>query len=235
ASCANRWRADAPPGRTRRAPRRGLADAANGSALSRRSERATPVPRSARVRLRPGACIARQCLRAGVARALAGIARRSGRPGLARRARGGHGRARRCPRRAAGEGLAEQGVAVAAGRRETVQRLDRACAEAEGPFPRAWLMLLGTVEGWLDAMPGRAAEAEFASALAVNRQSDAQTGGAIVGPHRSDLAVELAEKGIAAELASTGEQKALLISIVLAHSTLQRAIRGEPPLLLLDE
>jgi DNA replication and repair protein RecF len=96
-------------------------------------------------------------------------------------------------------------------------------------------MLLGTVEGWLDAMPALAAEAEFASALAGNRQSDAQTGGAIIGPHRSDLAVELAEKGIAAEFASTGEQKALLISIVLADSTLQRAIRGEPPLLLLDE
>jgi DNA replication and repair protein RecF len=133
------------------------------------------------------------------------------------------------------EVMAEQGVAVAAGRRETVRRLDRACAEAEGPFPRARLMLLGTVEGWLDAMPALAAEAEFASALAGNRQSDAQTGGAIIGPHRSDLAVELAEKGIAAEFASTGEQKALLISIVLAHSTLQRAIRGEPPLLLLDE
>ena len=133
------------------------------------------------------------------------------------------------------EVMAEQGVAVAAGRRETVQRLDRACAEAEGPFPRARLMLLGTVEGWLDAMPALAAEAEFASALAGTRQSDAQTGGAIIGPHRSDLAVELAEKGIAAEFASTGEQKALLISIVLAHSTLQRAIRGEPPLLLLDE
>jgi DNA replication and repair protein RecF len=133
------------------------------------------------------------------------------------------------------EVMAEQGVAVAAGRRETVQRLDRACAEAEGPFPRARLMLLGTVEGWLDAMPALAAEAEFASALAGNRQGDAQTGGAIIGPHRSDLVVELAEKGIAAEFASTGEQKALLISIVLAHSTLQRAIRGEPPLLLLDE
>src|SRR3984893_7859972 len=133
------------------------------------------------------------------------------------------------------EVMAEQGVAVAAGRRETVQRLDRACAEAEGPFPRARLMLLGTVEGWLDVMPALAAEAEFASALAGNRQSDAQTGGARIRPHRSDLAVELAEKGIAAEFASTGEQKALLISIVLAHSTLQRAIRGEPPLLLLDE
>jgi len=133
------------------------------------------------------------------------------------------------------EVMAEQGVAVAAGRRETVQRLDRACAEAEGPFPRARLMLLGTVEGWLDVMPALAAEAEFASALAGNRQSDAQIGGATIGPHRSDLAVELAEKGIAAEFASTGEQKALLISIVLAHATLQRVIRGEPPLLLLDE
>jgi DNA replication and repair protein RecF len=133
------------------------------------------------------------------------------------------------------EVMAEQGVAVAAGRREAVQRLDSTCAEAEGPFPRARLTLVGAVEGWLEAMPALAAEAEFASALAGNRQSDAQVGGAIIGPHRSDLAVELADKGIAAEFASTGEQKALLISIVLAHSTLQRAIRGQPPLLLLDE
>ena len=76
---------------------------------------------------------------------------------------------------------------------------------------------------------------KFASALAANRQSDAQAGGALIGPHRSDLQVSLAEKGIAAELASTGEQKALLISILLAHARLQRAVRGEPPLLLLDE
>src|SRR4029077_19967043 len=84
-------------------------------------------------------------------------------------------------------------------------------------------------------MPAVAVEARLASALAVNRQSDAQAGGAMIGPHRCDLAVELTEKGIAAEFASTGEQKALLISIVLAHATVQRAIRGEPPLLLLDE
>jgi DNA replication and repair protein RecF len=131
--------------------------------------------------------------------------------------------------------MAEQGVAVAAGRREAVQRLDRACAEAEGPFPRARLVLVGTVENWLETMPALAAEAQFAAALATNRQNDAQTGGSLLGPHRSDLQVSLAEKGIAAELASTGEQKALLISILLAHARLQRAVRGEPPLLLLDE
>jgi len=104
------------------------------------------------------------------------------------------------------EVMAEQGVAVAAGRRDAVQRLDRACAEAS-----------------------------FVAALAANRQSDGQAGGAAIGPHRSDLTVRLAEKGIAAEFASTGEQKALLIAILLAHAALQQAMRGEPPLLLLDE
>jgi DNA replication and repair protein RecF len=133
------------------------------------------------------------------------------------------------------EVMAEQGVAVAAGRRDTAQRLDRACAEAEGPFPHARLRLVGTLENWLDEIPALAAEARFSAALAANRQSDASAGGAALGPHRSDLAVSLADKGIAAEFASTGEQKALLIAILLAHAALQRALRGEPPLLLLDE
>jgi len=131
--------------------------------------------------------------------------------------------------------MAERGVAVAAARRDAVQQLDRVCAEADGPFPRARLRLIGIVEDWLEAMPALAAETKLASALAANRQSDAQAGGALIGPHRSDLAVALADKDIAAELASTGEQKALLISILLAHAGLQRAVRGEPPLLLLDE
>lgn len=133
------------------------------------------------------------------------------------------------------EVMAEQGVAVAAGRRETVQRLDQVCAESEGPFPRARLTLAGTVEDWLGAMPALAVEAMFAAALAANRPSDAQAGGALIGPHRADLSVSLPEKGIPAEHASTGEQKALLISILLAHARLQRSVRGEPPILLLDE
>jgi len=133
------------------------------------------------------------------------------------------------------EVIAEQGVALAAGRRDTVQRLDRACAEAEGPFPRARLRLVGTVEDWLEEMPALAAEAKFLATLAANRQSDGQAGGAAIGPHRSDLAVSLVEKGIAAQFVSTGEQKALLIAILLAHAALQQAMRGEPPLMLLDE
>jgi len=131
--------------------------------------------------------------------------------------------------------MAAQGVAVAAARRDAVRRLDRACAEAEGPFPRARLVLVGTVEDWLEEMPALAAETKFAEALAAARRSDAVAGGAATGPHRSDLAVGLAHSGTAAEHASTGEQKGLLISILLAHAELQRSLRGEPPLLLLDE
>jgi DNA replication and repair protein RecF len=137
---------------------------------------------------------------------------------------------------AALEGLmSAQGVAVAAARRDAVQRLDRSCSVAEKPFPQARLRLAGTVEDWLDEMPALAAEAKFADALAAARPNDAVAGGAASGPHRSDLAVSLAHTGVAAEFASTGEQKALLISILLAHAELQRVMRGEPPLLLLDE
>jgi DNA replication and repair protein RecF len=133
------------------------------------------------------------------------------------------------------ETMAAQGVAVAAARRDAVERLDRACAEAEGPFPRARLALAGTVEAWLGELPALAAEERFKTALKQSRAADALAGGASVGPHRADLAVTHAETAIPAESLSTGEQKALLISIVLAHARLQRETRGEPPLLLLDE
>ena len=131
--------------------------------------------------------------------------------------------------------MAQQGVAVAAGRRDAIERLDRVCAAAEGAFPRAGLALIGTVEDWLGTMPALEAEEQFKTALTSNRASDMAAGGAVLGPHRSDLAVTYADKGIAADSASTGEQKALLIAIVLAQAALQRASRGEPPLLLLDE
>jgi DNA replication and repair protein RecF len=133
------------------------------------------------------------------------------------------------------EVMAQQGVAVAAGRCDAIERLDRMCATADGPFPRARLNLVGTIEDWLGTMPALEAEERFKAGLVQNRAGDALAGGAALGPHRSDLGVVHGEKGIAAESASTGEQKALLIAILLAHAALQRASRGEPPLLLLDE
>ncbi len=131
--------------------------------------------------------------------------------------------------------MAAQGVAIAAARRELVRRLDCACEQADGPFPRARLAVLGTVEDWLEVMPALAVEEKLARALAHSRRRDALAGGAEIGPHRSDLAVRLREKGIPAGLASTGEQKALLVSMLLADAQLLRTIRGEAPLLLLDE
>jgi DNA replication and repair protein RecF len=95
--------------------------------------------------------------------------------------------------------------------------------------------LAGTIETGLDEAPALAAEDRFRTALRQARAADALAGGASLGPHRSDLAVSHAESGTPAEGLSTGEQKALLISIVLAHARLQRLSRGEPPLLLLDE
>jgi DNA replication and repair protein RecF len=131
--------------------------------------------------------------------------------------------------------MAAEGIAVAAARRDAIEQLDRACRDATGAFPRARLRLAGTVESWLGAIPALAAEERLRAALRDCRSADALAGGAAVGPHRSDLAVVHADKGVAAENASTGEQKALLIAILLAQAELQRRVRGEPPLLLLDE
>ncbi len=131
--------------------------------------------------------------------------------------------------------MATEGVAVAAARRDAIERLDRVCAAAAGAFPRARARVAGAVEAWLAEMPALAAEDRLRAALAEARPSDAASGGAAVGPHRSDLAVIHAEKNIAAEAASTGEQKALLIAIVLAQAELQRSDRGDAPILLLDE
>ena len=133
------------------------------------------------------------------------------------------------------ETMAERGVAVAAARRDLVGRLAAACAEAEGAFPRAGLGLAGDVEAWLAAAPALEAEDRFKAALAASRRQDAETGGAALGPHRSDLAVRHLARRMPAAQCSTGEQKALLISIILAHARLVTLERGQAPLLLLDE
>src|SRR5437667_2503812 len=83
------------------------------------------------------------------------------------------------------EVMAQQGVAVAAGRPGAVERLDRVCAEAEGPFPRARLALIGTIEDWLGTMPALQAEEQLKAALAANRASDVAAGGGGSGPPRS--------------------------------------------------
>lgn len=134
--------------------------------------------------------------------------------------------------------IAELGVALSAARLETVQRLAalvEAEAESMAPFPFAGLTLEGDIETRLLHEPARAVEDWFRGALGENRPRDRAAGRALVGPQASDLAVVHGPKGEAAALCSTGEQKALLIGLVLAQARLIGQMRGESPVLLLDE
>ncbi len=133
------------------------------------------------------------------------------------------------------ETMAETGIAIAAARRETVARLDQASAEAIGPFPAARLSLTGEIETLLERLPALGAEDDFRARLKELRGLDREAGITTLGPHRSDLRVRHAVSGMPAAEGSTGEQKALLISIVLAHARLQATLRDRAPLLLLDE
>lgn len=133
------------------------------------------------------------------------------------------------------DSMATRGVAIAAARLDMVERLQHACDSAEGPFPKAALGLDGAVEVWLRQGPALAAEDRLRDGLAERRRADAESGGAGLGPHRSDLLAHHRAKGVAAEHCSTGEQKALLIAILLAHARLLTLERGTAPLLLLDE
>jgi DNA replication and repair protein RecF len=131
--------------------------------------------------------------------------------------------------------LAAVGVAVAAARRQLVAALERARETDAGPWPAVRLGLAGEVEAWLDEAPAAAVEERLAAALRAGRSADAQAGGAGHGPHRSDLLVHDARTGEAAASCSTGRQKALLVSLLLAHARLRATLLGELPILLLDE
>ena len=131
--------------------------------------------------------------------------------------------------------MARHGVALAANRADTVQRLDAAARLGVGPFPRAALAMAGEIDGWIAAMAAIDAEDRMRAQLASNRLRDAEAGTTSCGPHRSDLAVRHLDLDLPAAEGSTGQQKALLVSIALAHARLVALSRGRPPLLLLDE
>ncbi len=131
--------------------------------------------------------------------------------------------------------LAETGLAIAAARRQLVQALAAACDRAQGPFPKPMIALDGWLETALAEQPALSVEDGYRAALAEGRRRDAETGGAMHGPHRSDLRVGHAAKDMPAALCSTGEQKALLIALTLANARMLTAERGGAPLMLLDE
>ncbi|MAY65728.1 MAG: DNA replication/repair protein RecF [Rhodospirillaceae bacterium] len=132
--------------------------------------------------------------------------------------------------------MAERGVAIAAARLDMAGRLaGQLEAAGDGPFPAADLAVEGEVEAWLTAGSALDAEDRLKAALKAARGRDGDSGRTAHGPHRSDLHVAYKSRGRPAADCSTGEQKALLISLVLAQARLQAAEQGRAPILLLDE
>ena len=136
---------------------------------------------------------------------------------------------------------AELAVAVAALRAETVGRLQAAltarAARSDPPssFPSASIALDGWMEKLVVQHPAAEIEDRYRAVLRDNRARDAAAGRTLDGPHLTDLSVAHVSKGIPASDASTGEQKALLIGLVLAHAALLTEMSGFAPVLLLDE
>jgi DNA replication and repair protein RecF len=127
-------------------------------------------------------------------------------------------------------GMAEHGAAIAQARVRTVSALaERLRDQPAGPFARAGI----TLSGWSPA-PDHGEDA-LRDELRRGRGRDAAAGRTLAGPHRSDLTVTHLDKNMPAELCSTGEQKALLLGLLLAHADLVAAHRGQRPILLLDE
>ncbi len=121
--------------------------------------------------------------------------------------------------------MAEHGSAIASARAEVVFALANGLSnQAEGPFARAGL----SIAGWQP-------NGDLATELKQGRQRDAGAGRTLAGPHRSDMAVTHLVKGQPAARCSTGEQKALLLGIVLAHADLVAERVQRRPILLLDE
>jgi DNA replication and repair protein RecF len=134
--------------------------------------------------------------------------------------------------------IAELGIAVAAARRETVARLAAlilATRDEASPFPFAFIALEGELDALVAELPAVDAEDRYRAALRDSRARDRAAGRTLIGPQASDLVVRHGPKDIPAGAASTGEQKALLIGLVLAHARLVAAMSGLSPLVLLDE
>ncbi len=137
--------------------------------------------------------------------------------------------------------MAESGVAFAAARVQTLRALGAEIeagreADAEPIFPWATLALEGTLEAMLEDRPAVDAEDAYRDMLERGRARDRSARRTLDGPHRADLLVGHGPKGEPARLCSTGEQKALLIGLVLAHARLvKRRTGGLAPILLLDE
>ena len=130
--------------------------------------------------------------------------------------------------------MAENAVAIAAARLDLAIRLEGFLPAGKEPFPRIALGAGGLVERWLAHAPALDVEERFREHLAETRRAEAE-GTSADGPQRSDLLVTDRDRNMAAEQCSTGEQKAMLIALIMAHARLMERQRRRAPVLLLDE
>ena len=132
--------------------------------------------------------------------------------------------------------MARHAVAATAGRLALITRLNATLkAGAADPFPQVELGLACTIAQKLAQAPALDVEEKLRASLASMRAADAQAKSAGYGPQKADLQIANAQTGQLAAQASTGQQKAMLVGIVLGHAAMITAARGTPPLLLLDE
>jgi len=137
--------------------------------------------------------------------------------------------------------MAEQAIAISAARLDTVTRIAALMEHAQEPsleaaFPRAKISIEGVIEEGLKNHSALEVEEQYRKILCDSREADTYAGRALNGPHKSDLYVVHMQKNMPAHKCSTGEQKALLIGIVLAHARIvQMGFSGYAPLILLDE
>ena len=133
--------------------------------------------------------------------------------------------------------MAEAAAAISAARLLALEALKSHISEARNgsAFPWAELALTGDLEARIADVPAVQVEEEYRRILADSRQLDRAAGRTLKGPHRSDFAVTHGPKSVAAERCSTGEQKALLIGLILAQARAVKAESGAAPVLLLDE
>lgn len=132
--------------------------------------------------------------------------------------------------------MAETGTAIASARLHTVEHINHAIAESTLSFPKAFISISGIVEDLLKlGTPAVQIEQDFNTILRRGRMQDSAAGRTLSGPHRSAMKVIHVEKQMPAEACSTGEQKALLLSMVLAEARSGARWHGVVPVLLLDE
>ncbi|HYZ25193.1 MAG TPA: DNA replication and repair protein RecF, partial [Rhodopila sp.] len=133
------------------------------------------------------------------------------------------------------DSIARHAVAATASRLTLVERLNGVEAGIMGAFPPAHIALLCPIADRLATEPALAVEDWLRAELAAARGRDAASGGTGLGAHRTDMVLTDLESETPAALASTGQQKALMIGVILAHAALITQARGFAPLLLLDE